>query len=149
MIYYFTGQPGSGKTTLGRLLIKHHLYDAINIDGDDMREFFKNNDYSESGRRKNIELAHNIAYFLSVSGFDVVISMVSPFKDLRDKLKNDSEVVEIFVHTDDIRGREDFKVLYYEPPTENFYEIDTTNSTPLESYNKLKEYIFMYINKEK
>jgi len=143
MIYYFTGQPGSGKTTLGKLLIKHQLYSAILIDGDDIRELFQNTDYSEFGRRNNVQLAQNIAYFLSVSGYDVVLAIVSPFKDMRNDLKNKTTVTEIYVHTTDIRGRENFMVSYYEPPSEDFVDIDTTNLTALESYGKLKRKVFI------
>ena len=64
MIYWLTGQPGAGKTTLGNWLIAALQGDAVLVDGDDIREIFENKDYSEQGRRKNIELAQNIAHFL-------------------------------------------------------------------------------------
>jgi adenylylsulfate kinase len=128
MIYYFIGQPGAGKTTLAKTFKEYHpLKRIIHIDGDTMREIFKNKDYSEDGRRKNIQLAHDISKFLSQSGFDVLMSLVSPFKDLRDKLKEECNVVEIFVHTSEIRGREDYHVKDYQYPTEDYIDIDTTN----------------------
>ena len=55
MIYWLTGQPGSGKTTLGNWLIAALGGEAVLVDGDDIREIFENKDYSEQGRRKNIE----------------------------------------------------------------------------------------------
>ena len=55
MIYWLTGQPGAGKTTLGNWLIAALQGDAVLVDGDDIREIFENKDYSEQGRRKNIE----------------------------------------------------------------------------------------------
>ena len=48
MIYWFTGQPGSGKTVLADLLKKEVLPHAFRIDGDEMRELFANKDYSEN-----------------------------------------------------------------------------------------------------
>ena len=69
MIYWFTGQPGAGKTTLAKELVKYlqsNQKGIHHIDGDDLRDIFKNKDYSEAGRRKNIELAQNIAKFLSI-----------------------------------------------------------------------------------
>ena len=66
MIYWLTGQPGSGKTTLGNWLIAALGGEAVLVDGDDIREIFENKDYSEQGRRKNIELAQNIAHFLHI-----------------------------------------------------------------------------------
>ena len=52
MIYWFTGQPGSGKTVLADLLKEKFLPHAYRIDGDEMRELFSNKDYSINGRIK-------------------------------------------------------------------------------------------------
>ena len=46
MIFWFTGQPGSGKTTLGKALVDK-LDDVFHIDGDDLRGLSANVDYSE------------------------------------------------------------------------------------------------------
>ena len=140
-IYWFTGQSGSGKTTLANLL-KKTLNNSINVDGDDLREVFMNKDYSEQGRRLNIQRAQDISLFLKNKGFNVIVSLVSPYKDQRDSFKND-DLIEIYVHTTNIRGREDFHV-NYEKPIENFIDIDTTdkteNSTFVELLEKLKKY---------
>ena len=81
MIYWFTGQPGAGKTTLAKYLGTHlHLKNPLLIDGDDIREIFQNKDYSEAGRLKNIELAQNMALFAHKKGFNVCVSLVSPYK---------------------------------------------------------------------
>jgi adenylylsulfate kinase-like enzyme len=142
MIYYFIGQPGAGKTTLAKTFKEYHpLKNFIHIDGDNMRDIFNNKDYSEDGRKKNIQLAHDIAKFLSNSGINVLMSLVSPFKDLRDKLKEECNVVEIFVHTSEIRGREDYHVNEYEKPTEDFIEIDTTNKPVQVSIGQLNNEI--------
>ena len=63
MIYWFTGQPGAGKTVLATAL-KQEMDNTFHIDGDDLRAIFDNKDYSETGRRKNIELAQQLAHFL-------------------------------------------------------------------------------------
>lgn len=138
MIYWFTGQPGAGKTTLAKKLVEYlNVGNTIHIDGDDLRDIFKNKDYSESGRRANIQRAQDIAHFLNEKGYNVVASLVSPYKDLREDLKSKSSVIEIYIHTDDIRGREDFHVKNYEPPTENFISINTTNIDVMSSYTEL------------
>ena len=96
MIYWFTGQPGAGKTTLARQL-KDYLFpnNTIIVDGDDIRDIFQNKDYSETGRRKNIEKAQDISLFLNSKGFDVIVSLVSPYKDQRDEFKNKHNVLEL------------------------------------------------------
>jgi adenylylsulfate kinase-like enzyme len=134
-IYYFIGQPGAGKTTLAKYLCEHKLTNVHHIDGDDLRNLTQNKDYSENGRRMNIELAQNMAKLSFNDGKNVVMSIVSPFKDLRDNFKKDlkDNVVEIFVHTTDIRGREQFHVENYQTPTDNFINIDTTNKTVYET----------------
>lgn len=136
MIYWFTGQPAAGKTTLAKHLLSYlsNTEKVIHIDGDDLRDIFKNKDYSETGRRRNIERAQDIARFMNEKGYSVVVSLVSPYKDQRDEFKSENNVVEIYVHTTEIRGRENFHVLDYDPPTENFIDIDTTNKGEDESF---------------
>lgn len=141
MIIWLTGQPGSGKTTICKriLLDKPGVF---HIDGDDLRDLFENKDYSETGRRKNVELAQQIAHYLQKKGRDVVVSLVSPYKDQRDKFKEKmgNNLVEVYIHTSEKRGREDFFVNEYGQPTENYLDIDTTNESVEESTKKVLEY---------
>lgn len=142
MIYWLTGQPGSGKTTICKEILEIKDHRIFHIDGDDLRDLFDNKDYSEIGRRKNIELAQQIAQYLHNKGKDVLVSLVSPYKDQRDKFKKKmgENIVEIYIHTTDVRGREDFFVKDYEAPTENYLSIDTTNETVEESTKKVLDY---------
>ena len=142
-IYLFTGQPGSGKTTLGKKLQiwlqtdkKNWRKSVFHIDGDQLRELFPNTDYSKEGRYKNIGKAFDIAKFLDVSGNDVVISLVSPYKELREEFKSECKVQEIYCHTKQMRGREDKFALDYEPPIEFYIDLDTSESAD-ETFKKL------------
>lgn len=140
MIYWFTGQPGAGKTTLCKsLILQFYPSKTIHVDGDDIREIFENKDYSEAGRRKNVELAQNIAYFMHKKGYLVLVSLVSPYKDQREafKARLGDSIKEIYVHAFTDRGRTQFHVANYEPPTENYIDIDTTNATEFESLKQL------------
>ena len=125
MIFWFTGQPGSGKTTLGKALVKR-LDNAFHIDGDDLRGLSQNVDYSEQGRINNIRMAQSIAMYLDNKGQDVVVSIVAPYRWLREEFKERHKVNEIYLHTTEKRGKEQFFATDYEPPQANFLDIDTT-----------------------
>ena len=133
MVLWFTGQPGSGKTTLTNRFIEDKLIGfmkiqpvrIVHIDGDDLREIIDNKDYSEQGRRENINLAMNITRFMDNKGFIVIVSLVSPYRDQREELKMERNVAEFYLHTTEIRGKEDYFVDNYEPPLHNFTDMDT------------------------
>lgn len=139
MIYWLTGQPGSGKTTLANWIQGSFPTKSMIVDGDDLRDIFVNKDYSEEGRRKNIERAQILAKFLHHKGYTVIVSLVSPFRNQREEFKVEmgDDLVEIYVHTSNIRGREHFFVKDYDAPTENFIDIDTTNKTIEESCQEI------------
>jgi adenylylsulfate kinase len=146
MIIILTGQPHSGKTTISNHLINILSYvnpnrKVFQVDGDDLRAITSNKDYSEQGRRKNIETAHAIAKYLQKQSElnDIIISLVSPFRDLREQLKSEHNCVEFFVHTTQIRGREEFHVSDYQQPLENFIDIDTTEHDELTTMNEILE----------
>ena len=144
MIYWFTGQPAAGKTTLAKYLVEYFPKDkVIHIDGDDLRDIFKNKDYSENGRRKNIERAQDIAHFMNEKGYNVIVSLVSPYRNQREEFKAKSSVIEIYVHTKEDRGRNHFHVTDYEAPESNFVDIDTTSDNETDSYYKLLSKLFL------
>ena len=128
MIYWFTGQPGHGKTTLAKALIaqlRRLGYAPHHIDGDDLRDITGNKDYTEEGRISNIQNAQSIARYLHHKNEVVVVSLVAPFRSMREELKSSVDTTEIYVHTDEIRGREENHVANYEAPLVNYIDIDT------------------------
>ena len=146
MIILFTGQPNSGKTTLSLELV-HFLHEsrkditAVTIDGDCLRKITKNADYSKDGRRKNVQTANNLAINSDISNDYTVVSLVSPFRDLRESLKNNKKhiVKEVYLHSN--RLREGKMVDYYEPPLNNYLDINTDKYTIQESIKMILEYI--------
>lgn len=130
MVIWLTGQPGSGKTTLANSLIESLEKDnpktkIINLDGDDLRNINKNKDYSKEGRIKNISTAISIVRFLANKDYICIVSIVAPYRFLRDELKNEFPFLEVYLHTREIRGREDFFAKDYEIPLGNHLAIDT------------------------
>jgi len=143
MIIWLTGQPGSGKTTLANSIIDKisNADDSIKIihlDGDDLRKINKNKDYSKKGRINNISTAISIMRFLANKDYLCIVSIVAPYKFLRDELKEEFPFLEIYLHTTDIRGREDFFAKDYEIPTDpRTLSIDTGELTIKESTDEI------------
>jgi adenylylsulfate kinase len=129
MIYWFTGQPGSDKTTLALAVqkeLRRRGHAVVFLDGDTFHIITLNKDYSQAGRLRNIRAAQLLAAKIHEDGVWVVASFVSPYRDLREEFKHRPEVLEIYVHTAEKRGREKYFVEGYEPPLENFVDVDTT-----------------------
>lgn len=132
MIIWLTGQPGSGKTTMATKVFKMYsdwlqLDNVIHLDGDDVRDVLDNKDYSLEGRRKNIQFAIDMARVLHEKDYIVICSFVSPYRDMREKLKEISKVKEFYLHSTR-ELRKEYWVKDYEPPLENFTEINTDKS---------------------
>jgi adenylylsulfate kinase-like enzyme len=150
MIYWFTGQPGAGKTVLANKLKellatekRNWRKDVFHIDGDSLRELTLNKDYSEQGRLQNIKNAQIIANYLHHSQCDVVVSVVAPYRLQREEFKKElgDGIVEFYVHTKSKRERDHYKVKEYEAPEENFFDVDTTKDNPNQSLNKIIHYL--------
>lgn len=139
MIYWFYGQPGSGKTTLAKALQEHLELNnhrmVQHIDGDVLRNIFNNKDYSKEGRLMNLRNVNNIARYLNYNGWDVVISVVAPYNETRNELL-DLKAQFYYVHTTESRGRENFFVKDFEIDYRD-QQLDTTNKSVLESLNEI------------
>lgn len=117
MIYLFTGQPGSGKTTLGKKL-QFWLQT-------DKKNWRKSVFHIDEGQSDN---PFEIAKYLDSCDVDVVITYIFPNREIREKLKSECKVTEIYCHTKKMRGKENAFVLNYEPPIKFFVDLDTSDS---------------------
>ena len=126
MIYVLYGQPGSGKTSIGKVLAEWRDTPFV-IDGDEFREMFTNKNYGREGREENIRNANAVATYLNKKGgrddwsaiyckkhggntikgrpvkkeTDVILCLVNPYEELRRELKNNNEnqVIEIYLYS--------------------------------------------------
>jgi adenylylsulfate kinase len=147
MVYWFTGQPSAGKTVLGSKLHsflktekRNWRKDVFHLDGDDLRELTINKDYSPEGRVNNIRNAQLIVKYLHTQGCDVVVSLVAPYRGLREELKEEigfENFQEFYVHTTEKRERDQFHVKDYEAPELEFIDVDTTKDSPDKSFSKI------------
>jgi len=146
-IYWFTGQPGHGKTVLGKMLVKlfkEHGRPVFHVDGDHLRELTVNKDYSEQGRIDNIRRAQLIAEYLLKNDCDVVVSLVAPYEWLREEFKErigKDNIKEFYVHCSEPRERDHFHSDDYVAPKKNFTDIDTTHDSPQVSFVKVAKAI--------
>lgn len=137
MIIALFGQPHCGKSTLANELKGH------NIDGDKLRELFKNKNFTREGRIQNLNRASDIAHYLNSGGTDVVLSLVYPYKEAREYLNSIADnVAWIYLTYEGERGRENFHVGDFETPeNEQVLHLDTSKLTIEECTFKIQEYV--------
>jgi len=110
-IFWLTGLPCSGKTTIANELSKH--INAEILDGDDIRKISNNQDFSPGGREKHMLSVAELAYRFS-KYTNVIVALVSPLKAVREKIKETyPNVIEIYIKCDiEECKRRDIKGMY-------------------------------------
>ena len=127
MIIVIFGQPGAGKTTIAQHFVKENFH---HIDGDVLRDIFKNKDYSREGRIKNLNRASDIAVYMNSISSNVVLSFVYPYEEAREYLsKLTKEVKWIYLIYQEDRGRDQFKVADFELPHMDDVDLIINTST--------------------
>ena len=105
---WMTGLSGSGKSTIAAA-VEHTLVgsgrNAYMLDGDNLRHGLNADlGFSEEDRAENVRRVGEVAKLLAESGVVAIVSLVSPFKDARDKVRAAHEEAgipfyEVFVDT--------------------------------------------------
>jgi adenylylsulfate kinase len=120
IVIWFTGLPGSGKSTLS-LGLEKELYSqgfkTFVLDGDVLREgLCKDLGFSNEDRTENIRRVGELAKLMMDSGIIVLAAFISPFAKDRNKVRElvgDANFVLVFVDCPlDICEQRDVKGLY-------------------------------------
>lgn len=149
MIVVFYGQPSSGKTTLAKLLQERIFLQnqptPVIIDGDEIRNIFKDTDYSKEGRMNNLKRISDIATFLESKYKLVIISAVYPIQEAREYLESIcNNVFWVYLSYNGIRERQEFHVKDFDLPyleARKNLSINTSHFSPEECIDRLLEYM--------
>lgn len=84
MITWITGNSGAGKTWLARRLQQPG---TVWLDGDEVREVWPGLGFSREDRWENNMRIARLAKLLESQGYDVVVSTICPYRDLRTEIR--------------------------------------------------------------
>ena len=158
---WFTGLSGAGKTTIAEIVereLRERFGKVEVLDGDIVRtNLSKGLGFSREDRYTNILRIVFVAYLLTRNGVGVIVSAISPFKEVRDQVRRNigEYFIEIFVDAPlEICAERDVKGLYkkafageieqftgvsdpYEPPAAPELHIRTNEEEPQESARRV------------
>lgn len=146
-VFWITGIPASGKTTLARRLVRHFQalgHSAEVVDGDDVRKFISTDlGFSKEDRLLNSRRIAWIARLLARNGVIAIAASVSPYLEGRESARMEAEsdglqFIEIYLRCRvDAALKRDVKRVYstkddvtglgapYEPPQNAEILVDT------------------------
>jgi len=85
MIIWITGPSKSGKTTLAKNL-QSKLVQWVLLDGDQIRRITDDLGFSAKDRMENCKRIARLARNLDYQGFNVLVSVIAPFRNIRDEV---------------------------------------------------------------
>jgi adenylylsulfate kinase len=158
---WFTGLSGAGKTTIADI-VEHELRTRFRrievLDGDIVRtNLSKGLGFSREDRDTNVLRIGFVADLLTRNGVGVIVSAISPFKEVRDQVRRNigEDFIEVFVDAPlEVCAERDVKGLYkkafsgeipqftgvsdpYEAPAAPELHIKTDEETPQESARRV------------
>lgn len=116
-VVWFTGLPCSGKTTIAKKVMRRLQEKGMDVellDGDTVRNYVRNTDFSREGRNKHLRYIALMAKLLAKRGTIVLCSFVSPYRENRDFARSICDnFIEVYVKAPlDICIKRDVKGLY-------------------------------------
>ncbi len=116
---WLTGLPSAGKTTIARALEKRLLGEGHRVevlDGDVLRTHLTRGlGFSREDREENVRRIGFVAHLLSRNGVVVLVSVISPYRAVRDELRelHEGRFFEVHVATPvEVCAERDVKGLY-------------------------------------
>jgi adenylylsulfate kinase len=133
---WMTGLPCSGKSTISKRL-REKIPNLAVLDGDEIREWFSSNDFSDKGISENNKRATYIAKLLLQHNIPVCVALVSPYdndrKTARSIIGNDKFILTYLNCPKDVCEKRDVKGMYKKAKTgliKNFLGIDNRYEIP-------------------
>ncbi len=110
MIIWIAGQTDSGKTTFAERILeegrKEELQMPVWLDGDKVREIWPGLGLSPEDRlEQNLRVAR-LARELSIQEFDVLVSVICPFKQMREEINKIIQPVWVWIDRNTINTEE-------------------------------------------
>jgi len=131
MIIWFTGLSASGKSTVAEELMKL-IPGSCLLDGDTIRGYTHNQDFSPKGRKAHIESVLLEAININDASH-VIVSLVSPYRDSRELGKRSckKDFLEVYMDTPlEVCKERDYKGIYTSGYT-NIAGVDSVYEPPL------------------
>ena len=161
---WFTGLSGAGKSTIADILEKRFKEKELKIeilDGDVVRTHLsKGLGFSKEDRDANIRRIGYVASLLSRNGVITITAAISPYKEIRDEVREMHEnFVEVYVKCPlEVVEKRDVKGLYkkartgeikqftgisdpYEEPLNPEIIVETNKENPEESANRILDWL--------
>jgi len=113
-VVWLTGLSGAGKTTIA--IAAAERYGCEVLDGDAIRDFFSNSDFSRESRERHLLGVAHMAAMLS-KHTPVICSFITPYEDVREKILNVLPDNSLMIHVStplEVCERRDAKGLYAE-----------------------------------